>query len=52
MFNATRAVALQFMVLNINNAVFGFYQGAPGHEYNIQREYYGQTYFLGTRIGF
>jgi len=25
-------------VLNINNAVFGFYQGTPDHRYNIQRE--------------
>ena len=51
-YNATPNVQIQAQVLNINNAVFGFYQGAPGHEFNIQREYYKQTFFLGTKIGF
>jgi hypothetical protein len=40
------------MVLNLNNAVFGFYQGRPGHEFSFQREYYGPTFFFGTKIGF
>ena len=51
-YNATNDVQLQFMVLNINNAVFGFYQGTPGHEFSFQREYYGPTFFFGTKIGF
>jgi TonB-dependent receptor len=51
-WNVTRAAALQLQVLNINNAVFGFFQGKPGQEYNFQREYYGQTFFLGARYGF
>jgi hypothetical protein len=51
-YNATRAVQLQAQVLNINRAVFGFYQGTPDHQFNIQREYYSQTFFLGTKIGF
>ena len=51
-YNATRSVQLQAQVLNINNAVFGFYQGTPDHQFNIQREYYSQTFFLGTKIGF
>jgi TonB-dependent receptor len=51
-YNATQGVQLQFMVLNMNNAVFGFYQGTPGHEFNFQREYYGTTFFFGTKIGF
>jgi outer membrane receptor for ferrienterochelin and colicin len=51
-YNATKDVQLQFMVLNLNNAVFGFYQGAPGHEFSFQREYYGPTFFFGTKIGF
>ena len=51
-YNATQDVQLQFMVLNMNNAVFGFYQGTPGHEFNFQREYYGTTFFFGTKIGF
>ena len=51
-YNATQDVQLQFMVLNMNNAVFGFYQGTPGHEFSFQREYYGPTFFFGTKIGF
>ena len=51
-YNATRDVQIQAQVLNINNAVFGFYQGTPDQRYNIQREYYKQTFFLGTKIGF
>jgi hypothetical protein len=33
--------------LNLNNAVFGFYQGSP--EYMIQREYYEPTFSFGLR---
>ncbi len=33
--------------LNLNNAVFGFYNGSP--QYFIQREYYHPTYTLGFR---
>ncbi|HEY7234870.1 MAG TPA: TonB-dependent receptor [Gemmatimonadaceae bacterium] len=51
-YNATSDVQLQFMVLNMNNAIFGFYQGTPGHEFSFQREYYGPTFFFGTKIGF
>jgi TonB-dependent receptor len=51
-YNATADVQIQAQVLNINNAVFGFYQGTPDQRYNIQREYYRQTFFLGTKIGF
>ncbi|HXM39207.1 MAG TPA: TonB-dependent receptor [Gemmatimonadales bacterium] len=51
-YNATPDVQIQAQVLNINNAVFGFYKGTPDHRYNIQREYYRQTFFLGTKIGF
>jgi hypothetical protein len=38
----------------MNNAVFGFFTGLPGHghSYNNQREYYGSTYALGLRQGF
>lgn len=50
-YNATNDVQLQFMMLNMNNAVFGFYQGTPGHEFSFQREYYGPTFFFGTKIG-
>ncbi len=51
-YNATPDVQIQAQVLNINNAVFGFYQGAPNRRFNIQREYYRQTFFLGTKIDF
>ena len=34
-------------VLNLNNEVFGFYQGSP--QYMIQREYYQPTVSLGLR---
>ena len=33
--------------LNLNNEVFGFYQGSP--IYPIQREFYGTTYMFGLR---
>jgi hypothetical protein len=34
-------------VLDLNNEVFGFYQGSP--QYMIQREYYQPTVSLGLR---
>ena len=33
--------------LNLNNEVFGFYQGSP--QYMIQREYYQPTISAGIR---
>jgi TonB-dependent receptor len=33
-------------LLNINNEVFGFYQGSP--QYPIQREFYGRTFSFGV----
>ena len=36
-----------FQGLNLNNAVFGFYNGSP--QFFIQREYYKPTYTLGFR---
>jgi TonB-dependent receptor len=36
-----------FQALDLNNEVFGFYQGSP--QYMIQREYYQPTYSLGLR---
>lgn len=42
-------MALQVVVsgLNLNNEVFGFYQGAE--QYPIQREYYNRTIAAGLR---
>jgi TonB-dependent receptor len=34
--------------LNLNNQVFGFYNGDP--VWNIQREFYGPTFFLGFKL--
>lgn len=51
-FTVTPAVQVQVQVLNINNAVFGFFNGTPGHAYDVQREYYGQTFYLGLKYGF
>jgi TonB-dependent receptor len=51
-YNATSNIQIQAQVLNINNAPFGFFIGTPGQQFNIQREYYKQTFFLGTKIGF
>lgn len=51
-YNATPNIQIQAQVLNINNAPFGFFIGTPSQQFNIQREYYKQTFFLGTKIGF
>ena len=45
-------VAVQVQALNLNNAVFGFYNGLPGSEFSNQREYYGRSLILGVRYGF
>src|ERR1700687_2773456 len=41
---------MQFVValLNLNNEVFGFYQGSP--QYPIQREFYNRTISVGIRL--
>jgi len=36
--------------LNLTNAVFGFYNGSP--QYNLQREFYSQTYTVGLHYKF
>ncbi|HEX4600483.1 MAG TPA: TonB-dependent receptor, partial [Gemmatimonadales bacterium] len=48
----TQNIQMQFQVLNINNAVFGFFNGTPDQAYNFQREYYGRTFFFGTKFNF
>jgi TonB-dependent receptor len=45
-------LAVQLQALNLNDAVFGFYNGVPGTEYANQREYYGRSVILGVRYGF
>ncbi len=34
--------------LNLNNEVFGFYNGSP--QYVVQREFYKPTYAIGVRF--
>src|SRR5262249_49554045 len=43
-FTVTPNVQVQVQVLNVNNAVFGFFAGTPDHQFDLQREYYGQTF--------
>jgi len=49
---ASYAVARQLQIvvagLNLNNEVFGFYQGST--QYPIQREYYNRTFSVGIRL--
>jgi TonB-dependent receptor len=40
---------IQFQVLNVNNAVFGFFNGTLQHQFDVQREYYGRTFYFGLR---
>ena len=48
-YNILESTQLQLQVLNINNAVFGFFNGTPQQQYDIQREYYGRTFYFGIR---
>ncbi|MEO6211336.1 MAG: TonB-dependent receptor [Gemmatimonadaceae bacterium] len=50
--DATSRIQFQLQVLNINNAVFGFFTGTTSHDYAIQREYYGRTFYFGTKYKF
>jgi TonB-dependent receptor len=51
-YNVTPAVQMQLQALSLNNAEFGFFQGTPDHQFNVQREYYGRTFYLGMKYGF
>ncbi|HEX7140331.1 MAG TPA: TonB-dependent receptor [Vicinamibacterales bacterium] len=42
-----RQMQIVIALLNINNEVFGFYQGSPN--YPIQREFYSRTFSFGIR---
>ena len=52
LLNVTPQAQLQLQGLDLNNAVFGFYNGAPGSEYSIQREVYGRSVILGVKYDF
>lgn len=51
-FTVTQAVQIQVQALNLNNAQFGFFMGDTDHRFDIQREYYGRTFYLGGKYGF
>jgi len=51
-YNVTPLVQMQLQALSLNNAEFGFFQGTPDHQFNVQREYYGRTFYLGMKYGF
>jgi len=44
--------AITLQALNLTNAVFGFFNGTTRTSWNVQREYYGTTVFVGYRKGF
>ncbi len=50
-WNVFARSAITLQVLDMNNAVFGFFTGTTRHPWNNQREYYGTTLFLGYRQG-
>lgn len=52
LINLTRDAQIQVQGLDLNNAVFGFYNGDPGATYDIQREVYGRSFIVGVRYGF
>ena len=47
-YNFARQLGLVVSLLNLNNEVFGFYQGSP--QYQIQREFYNRTIMFGLRV--
>ena len=47
-YTLARQMQLIVALLNLNNEVFGFYQGSP--QYPIQREFYNRTISIGIRL--
>jgi TonB-dependent receptor len=47
-----RDAQLQIQGLDLNNAVFGFFNGTPGSAHSIQREVYGRSFVVGVKFGF
>lgn len=52
LYNISNRLQLQLQALNLNNAVFGFFNGTPSHDFSVQREYYERTIYLGMKYGF
>jgi hypothetical protein len=49
-YKITRSFSFYAYGLNLNNEVFGFYNGSP--QYVVQREYYKPTFAGGVRFTF
>ena len=47
-YSIARQLQLVVALLNLNNEVFGLYQGSP--QYPIQREFYNRTVSIGIRL--
>jgi TonB-dependent receptor len=47
-YTVSRRLQIVVALLNLNNEVFGFYQGSP--QYPIQREFYNRTVSAGVRL--
>jgi TonB-dependent receptor len=47
-YTVHRQLQVVLALLNLNNEVFGFYQGSP--QYPIQREFYNRTVSIGIRL--
>jgi outer membrane receptor for ferrienterochelin and colicin len=45
-------VSVQLQALNLNDAVFGFYNGVADTRFANQREYYGRSVIVGVKLGF
>ncbi|MEP6730681.1 MAG: TonB-dependent receptor [bacterium] len=50
--NMNADVSLQLQGLNLNNAVFGFYNGNSDAQFSAQREYYGRSLIMAVKYGF
>ena len=43
---------MQLLGLNLNNAIFGFYNGNASAQYSAQREYYGRSVIMSVKYAF
>jgi len=50
--NMSSDLSLQLQGLNLNNAVFGFFNGNSDAQFSGQREYYGRSVILAVKYGF
>jgi TonB-dependent receptor len=51
-YTVSSEMQVQLQALNLNDAQFGFFQGTPDNKFNVQREYYGRTFYFGAKYGF